>query len=249
MKFIWILKPLWQLPFHFSNLLSCFLPLFPVFHEIFAWKQNRGFHFSLFQPNELHQTKSSGISQWICPFCPAIHHSPASTADTVAVENIIRGKGDLRKGIFPISSAWCQLIPATVAQFNEPRQAPQSGNAAKSQFLISSSCSLNKLHICECSTRKREDKRGQTNTSLYFHRNLEDNHPAPAHRVKNPRGAPWVSCGSMVIPGCCSKVTAGRKACGNCSCHLSHLFSNSQPEWEFTNQQELEKSYFSQKMS
>lgn len=58
---------------------------------------------------------------------------------------------------------------------------------------------------------------------------------------------PGAGCGSMGIPGCCSK---GSKACGNCSCHLSHLFSTSQPEWEFTNQQkmELEMSYFSQKI-
>lgn len=45
MKFIWLLKPLWQLPFHFSNLLCCLLPLPPVLHEIFAWKQNWGFTF------------------------------------------------------------------------------------------------------------------------------------------------------------------------------------------------------------
>lgn len=76
-------------------------------------------------------------------------------------------------------------------QCNEPRPGLQSENAAKSQFPISSSCSLNKPHVCECSKRKRRDECGQTNTSPSFYKNLQDNHAAPGHRVGNPRGEPW----------------------------------------------------------
>lgn len=117
MKFIWLLKPLWQLPFHFSNLLCCLLPLPPVLHEIFAWKQNWGFHFSpcfsqinYTKPRALASPSGSvhSVLQSIIP------QPPLLISHLVAVENIIRGKVDLRKQTFPISSARCQLLSATV---------------------------------------------------------------------------------------------------------------------------------------
>lgn len=237
MKFIWLLKPLWQLPFHFSNLLC----LSPSSASCASWdiclKAEPGISlFTLFQSNQLHQTKSFGISQWICPLCPAIHHSPASTADITlgCCRKYHQRKSGFKETDLPHFQ--CTMPAPICNSAMSPDQPYKVGMQQNPSFLFPQALPSTNL----MSVNVQEGKEGM---------NVVKPTPAPIS-IKTCRiimqlqdtgweiqgESPGVSCGSMVIPGCCSKATAGMwlhlgsKACGNCSCHLSQSIFQ-QPTW------------------